>query len=137
MIDFVFFSEPVVISPARWLASCFIPVIIAFYGYKKGSVNLSGALLGILVAFVLTLSNFSFLASLFTFFLSSSKATKFRSHLKKKIEEDFKEGIWFSYSFYSIVFLHWSFMKLYLNVTQVKHRLINKFKLIKIMSWLK
>lgn len=92
---FVFFSEPVVISPARWLASCFIPVIIALYGYKKGSVNLSGALLGILVAFVLTLSNFCFLASLFTFFVSSSKATKFRSHLKRKIEEDFKEGMLF------------------------------------------
>lgn len=67
--------------------------MIALYGYKKQSVNLSGALFGVAVAFVLTLSNFCFLAALFTFFLSSSKATKFRSHLKKKIEEDFKEGM--------------------------------------------
>lgn len=95
--DKFFFSEPVVISPARWLASCIIPVLVALYGYKRGSVNLSGALLGILVAFVLTLTNFCFLASLFTFFMTSSKATKFRSHLKRKIDEDFKEGILFKY----------------------------------------
>ncbi|XP_072949104.1 transmembrane protein 19 [Epargyreus clarus] len=86
------FDEPVVIPPGRWLASCFIPILIAVYGYKKNSVNLSGALLGSVVAFILTLSNFCFLADLFTFFLSSSKATKFRPHLKRKIEEDFKEG---------------------------------------------
>lgn len=88
-----FFSEPVVISPARWLAACFIPIMIAFYGYRKKSLNLSGALFGIVVGFVLTLSSFCFLATLLTFFMSSSKATKFRPHLKRKIEEDFKEGM--------------------------------------------
>ncbi|KAI8436666.1 hypothetical protein MSG28_010154 [Choristoneura fumiferana] len=66
--------------------------MIAFYGYQKKSLNLSGALFGIVVGFVLTLSNFCFLATLLTFFTSSSKATKFRPHLKRKIEEDFKEG---------------------------------------------
>ncbi|KAJ0176726.1 hypothetical protein K1T71_007905 [Dendrolimus kikuchii] len=86
------FDEPVVISPARWLASCLIPLVIAVYGYKKKSVDLSGALLGLLIAFILTLSNYSFLAALFTFFITSSKATKLRPHLKRKIESDFKEG---------------------------------------------
>lgn len=85
-------SEPFVISPARWLAACFIPILIAVYGYKRKSINLSGALLGFIVAFVMTLSNYCFLACLFTFFMTSSRATKFRSHLKKKIDEDFKEG---------------------------------------------
>ncbi|XP_049873382.1 transmembrane protein 19 [Pectinophora gossypiella] len=85
-------DEPVVISPARWLASCFIPIIMAIYGYKKKSVNVSGALFGLGVAFVLTLSSFTFLAALFTVFITSSKATKFRLHLKTKIEEDVKEG---------------------------------------------
>lgn len=32
------------------------------------------------------------MTSLLAFFLSSSKATKFRSNQKKKFEEDFKEG---------------------------------------------
>lgn len=85
-------DEPIVISPARWLISCLIPIPIAVFGYKKKSVNLSGALLGMVVAFILTLSNYCFLADLLVFFLSSSKATRFRPHLKRKFEEDFKEG---------------------------------------------
>ncbi|KAI5644246.1 integral membrane protein DUF92 domain-containing protein [Phthorimaea operculella] len=85
-------DEPIVIPPTRWLVSCLIPITIAVYGYKKKSVNISGALFGLMVAFVLTLSSYCHLAALFTFFISSSKATKFRAHLKKKIEEDFKEG---------------------------------------------
>lgn len=81
-----------VISPTRWLASCLIPLLVAVHGYRKKSVALSGALLGCCVAFILTLSNYSFLVCLITFFVSSSKATKVRGHLKKKLEADFKEG---------------------------------------------
>ncbi|XP_045448107.1 transmembrane protein 19 [Melitaea cinxia] len=85
-------DEPVIISPARWLAACLIPIPIAVSGYRKKSINLSGALLGLVVAFLLTLSNYCFLVDLIVFFLSSSKATRFRPHLKRKIEKDFKEG---------------------------------------------
>lgn len=63
-------------------------------GYRKKSINLSGALLGLVVAFLLTLSNYCFLVDLIVFFLSSSKATRFRPHLKRKIEKDFKEGLY-------------------------------------------
>ncbi|XP_075978155.1 transmembrane protein 19 [Anticarsia gemmatalis] len=86
------FDEPVVISPARWLASCLIPLLVATHGYKKKSITISGALLGSAIAFVITLSNYSFLACLITFFISSSRATKVRTHLKRKLEADFKEG---------------------------------------------
>lgn len=92
IIFFLYLTEPVVISPARWMASCFIPLAMAVYGYKKKSVNLSGAIFGFIVGLVLTLSNFCFLSALFTFFMTSSKATKLGSHIKKKIEEEFKEG---------------------------------------------
>ncbi|KAL4707775.1 hypothetical protein ACJJTC_001721 [Scirpophaga incertulas] len=85
-------DEPVVISPARWMASCFIPLAMSVYGYKKKSINLSGACLGFIVGLVLTLSNYCFLASLFTFFITSSRVTKIGSHIKSKIEEKFKEG---------------------------------------------
>lgn len=85
------FDEPLVISPTRWMVSCFIPILVAVYGYKRKSVNLGGAIFGFMVAFVLTLSNYGFLAALFTFFITSSKATKVRPHLKRKIEADFKE----------------------------------------------
>ncbi|CAH0715670.1 unnamed protein product, partial [Brenthis ino] len=84
--------ETILISPARWLASCLIPLPLAIYGYRKKSVNISGALLGIVLTFILTLSNYCFLADLLVFFFTSSKATKYRPHLKRKIEEDFKEG---------------------------------------------
>ncbi|XP_045773123.1 transmembrane protein 19 [Maniola jurtina] len=86
------FDEPVVIEPTRWLTSCLLPITVAIYGYRKKSLNISGALLGLVVAFVLTLANYCFLIDLLVFFLSSSKATRFKPHLKRKIEEDFKEG---------------------------------------------
>ncbi|XP_046965640.1 transmembrane protein 19 [Vanessa cardui] len=85
-------DEPIVISPARWLASCLIPIPIAVSGYRKKSLNMSGALLGLVVAFVLILANYCFLADLLMFFISSSKVTHFRPHIKRKFEEDFKEG---------------------------------------------
>lgn len=44
------------------------------------------------MGFILTLTNYAHLACLMTFFVSSSLATKFRSHKKRKIEADFKEG---------------------------------------------
>ncbi|XP_004932076.1 transmembrane protein 19 [Bombyx mori] len=86
------YDEPIVIPPTKWMVSCFIPLLIAVYGYKKRSINLSGAVSGLLIAFILTLSSYGFLAAIFTFFITSSKATKVKSHLKRKFEADFKEG---------------------------------------------
>merc|ERR1712071_384261 len=57
-----------------------------------GSLSTSGALLALVVGFTLTLAHYSFLASLLFFFISSSKATKYRQDVKKNFEEDFKEG---------------------------------------------
>jgi len=39
------------------------------------------------------MSSYCFFICLLVFFLSSSKATKFRSARKKQLEDDFKEGI--------------------------------------------
>lgn len=44
------------------------------------------------MGFILTLTNYAHLVCLMIFFVSSSLATKFRSHKKRKIEADFKEG---------------------------------------------
>jgi uncharacterized membrane protein len=51
---------------------------------------------GFFMGFVLTLTSYLFLLCLFTFFITSSKVTKFRSVQKRKTEEGFKEG---KYSF--------------------------------------
>ena len=45
------------------------------------------------MGFVLTLTSYSFLMCLIVFFVLSSKATKFRSDRKRKLEDDFKEGM--------------------------------------------
>ncbi|TRY77588.1 hypothetical protein DNTS_007221 [Danionella cerebrum] len=45
-----------------------------------------------LVGFLLTIANMSFFAVLFTFFVTSSKLTKWKGALKKRIDPDYKEG---------------------------------------------
>lgn len=62
------------------------------YGYKKKSVNFSGAVFGIIVALLLTIASPVYLVTLAAFFFSSSKATKYRQDVKMKIEKDFKVG---------------------------------------------
>lgn len=62
------------------------------YGFKKRSINLSGAVAGIIVAILLTIASPVYLVTLAAFFFSSSKATKYRTDVKMKIEKDFKIG---------------------------------------------
>jgi len=47
---------------------------------------------GFIVGFVMTLSNFGFMAAMLAFFITGSKVTKWRSSCKRKLEADFKEG---------------------------------------------
>lgn len=81
-----------VIPPTRWLFSILAPVLLMLYGLKRKGVNRSGALLGLLLAIILSLANHAFLACLATFFFTSSRVTKFRSHMKQKIEVDYRGG---------------------------------------------
>ncbi|CAK9799453.1 Transmembrane protein 19 [Anthophora quadrimaculata] len=85
-------KDELVVSPWRWLIAVMLPLFMAFWGLKRKSVNLSGAILGLWMGFILTLTSFAHVACLVAFFVTSSKATKFRSHLKKKLEVDYKEG---------------------------------------------
>ncbi|KAL2748500.1 transmembrane protein 19 [Vespula maculifrons] len=80
------------ISPWRWLAAIIIPIIFVFWGLKKKSLDISGAIFGLFVGFILTLTSSSHLICLIVFFITGSKATKFRSHLKRKQEKGYKEG---------------------------------------------
>lgn len=80
------------ITPLRCLFSILAPLMLMFYGWKRKGVNKSGALFGLVVAIILSIASHAFLASLATFYFTSSRATKFRSDKKKKIESDFKGG---------------------------------------------
>lgn len=81
-----------VIPPTRWLFSLLMPILLMMYGLKRKGVNKSGAALGLICAIVLSISSHAFLVCLATFFFSSSRATRFRAHLKRKFEEDFQGG---------------------------------------------
>ncbi|XP_052860398.1 transmembrane protein 19 [Anopheles cruzii] len=85
-------GENGVVPPTRWLFSVLVPVLLMVYGLRRKGVNRSGAVLGLLCAIILSISSHAFLACLAAFFFSSSRATKFRGHLKRKIEEDFRDG---------------------------------------------
>lgn len=80
------------IAAWRWLVSIVASLLLAWYGLRKKSLDKSGAVAGVAVGFLLTISNMCFFASLMTFFLLASKATKYRSSMKQKFEADFKEG---------------------------------------------
>ncbi|GAB0093943.1 Transmembrane protein 19 [Sergentomyia squamirostris] len=86
------YDDGIEIGPTRWLLSIFIPVLFTVYGYRRGSVNTSGAVLGFILAICLTVANYAFLTSLIVFFVTSSRATKFKAAQKAKFEEDFKGG---------------------------------------------
>lgn len=85
-------SDIAVVPPTRWLASTLIPLALVLHALRRKHVSKSGAILGSIIAFALSLASYSFLACLIAFFFSSSQATKFRQDRKKKLEEHFKEG---------------------------------------------
>lgn len=80
------------LTPWRSFLCSLFPFIFMVYGYKKKSVNFSGAVAGIVVALLLTVASPIYLLVLAAFFFSSSKATKYRQDFKMKIEKDFKVG---------------------------------------------
>ena len=47
---------------------------------------------GYIIGFVMLMASYSFFMALLAFFYTASKATKFKSEMKKKIETDYKEG---------------------------------------------
>ena len=67
-------------------------IAISVRGYRKKSLNLSGAACAVLVGFTLTLANYCFFTTLLAFFVSSSFWTKWKGDQKRKIEAGFKEG---------------------------------------------
>uniref|UniRef100_A0A2M4AUL5 Transmembrane protein 19 n=1 Tax=Anopheles triannulatus TaxID=58253 RepID=A0A2M4AUL5_9DIPT len=85
-------GENSVIPPTRWLFSVLVPVLLMVYGWRRKGVNRSGAVLGLICAIILAIASHAYLACLAAFFFSSSRATKFRGHIKRQFEEDFREG---------------------------------------------
>lgn len=79
-------------TPIRWFLSVLVPLIVAAWGVRKRSLDYTGAIAGLCVGFILTYSNYCYLSALLCFFVTSSKATNFRSRQKRRLEDNFKEG---------------------------------------------
>lgn len=76
----------------HWAFSFAAPVAVAIHGLRRKRIDQSGAVMGLFVGFILTISCVRFFAALLAFFISASKATVYKSDAKKKVEADFKEG---------------------------------------------
>lgn len=81
-------------STAPWRVGLAIGLALAMSvrGYRKGSLNWSGAVLASVVGFISCVASVRFGLTLIVFFLGSSKVTKIGADKKKKIEDGHKEG---------------------------------------------
>ena len=80
------------ITPLRWISATVVSLIVVSWGHSKKSLSTSGALVALVIGFILGLSHYSFFLCLLAFFTSASKATKFKADVKQTFEMDFKEG---------------------------------------------
>ncbi|XP_063068393.1 transmembrane protein 19 [Engraulis encrasicolus] len=80
------------VSPWRWLFSILVPLTLTLRAVKRRSLDYTGALGAMVVGFILTVANYSFLFSLFAFFITSSKLTKWKGDIKKRLDSEYKEG---------------------------------------------
>ena len=85
-------GERVSTSPLRWTVCLGLPPIVAWYGVRRKSLDISGGVAAILVGFVLTVGSGCFCVSLLVFFFTSSRLTRWRGREKEKWEEEHKEG---------------------------------------------
>ena len=79
-------------SPLRWTICLGLPPLVAWYGVRRRSLDLSGGMAAILVGFVLTVASGCFCVSLLVFFFTSSRLTRWRGREKEKLEEEHREG---------------------------------------------
>ena len=76
----------------RMSVSTFLGVLLAFIGYKKKSLDFSGAIFASLVGVVTIFSGVRFGLTLAFFFFSGSAVTKVQGDVKRRVDEYFKEG---------------------------------------------
>lgn len=79
-------------AAVRAVGSTALGLALAAVGYKKKSLDATGALAAIGVGFGSIYADASFGAALAAFFFSSSAVTRIRSDIKRKVDEHFKDG---------------------------------------------
>eukprot|EP00239_Pterosperma_sp_CCMP1384_P004080 CAMPEP_0197850036 /NCGR_PEP_ID=MMETSP1438-20131217/14058_1 /TAXON_ID=1461541 /ORGANISM="Pterosperma sp., Strain CCMP1384" /LENGTH=284 /DNA_ID=CAMNT_0043462985 /DNA_START=558 /DNA_END=1412 /DNA_ORIENTATION=+ len=77
---------------AQYLLCILLPTLLGYRGWKKKSLSKSGALAAAVTGSVHLLCGVRFGVTLVAFYLSSSKLTKLKADVKRKVEEGYKEG---------------------------------------------
>ena len=80
------------ITLKRMSVSTLLGVLLAFIGYKKKSLDFSGAIFASLVGVVTIFSGVRFGLTLAFFFFNGSAVTKVQGDVKRRVDEHFKEG---------------------------------------------
>ncbi|KAG0343973.1 Transmembrane protein 19 [Podila humilis] len=84
---------PAGMTAAGFLYPAAMCTFLAKHGLSKGSLAPSGALAATVIGMgTFTHTPYVFSTILMTFYLSSSRLTKYKSEIKKRLEEDHKEG---------------------------------------------
>jgi len=78
--------------PIRIMFSMLVSMAISKRGYRKKSLNLSGAIAAFFVGFIVSLASYQYFVCLLVFFITSSFVTKLKSERKRRLEEHFQEG---------------------------------------------
>jgi uncharacterized membrane protein len=77
----------------RWIWSIIISTGVVSWSLARKSLNIEGAAWAFVVGFTLTFSNLTFCVMLLTFFVTSSRLTKWRSQDKSKLDQESAEGL--------------------------------------------
>lgn len=65
---------------------------LSIRGLRKKSLSIDGAIAAFITGMIHCIAGYDFTLILAVFFLSSSMWTKYKSEIKRDLEEDFKEG---------------------------------------------
>ncbi|EFA83091.1 hypothetical protein PPL_03881 [Heterostelium album PN500] len=77
---------------SRILWALILATAIASRGYKKKSLSNDGAIVAWCIGVVIVVSGWIFAVLMLSFYFSSSYLTKYKSAIKKKVEEDHRDG---------------------------------------------
>lgn len=74
---------------SRCIVALCVATLLAVRGYRRGSLNFSGASAAFVVGLLSLCASFRFGGTLIVFYLTSTKATRFRSEIKARVEDGF------------------------------------------------
>jgi len=76
----------------RILLAIVISISLAFHGFSKKSLDITGSIAAILVGFIAFATSYRFGIILILFYYTSSKLTKVKEDVKQRLESNYMQG---------------------------------------------